>query len=142
MNMDPELLKHLLGGDRFTVINGYKFDKLIFAGFTFVILIFFVAIFLFYGADRQYHVYYKCTADGLKDPYCVSPLYANYPMCESAWETACDDLIVPAGFEYGEKPPAVIHYFGFIIAILFAGALVINHLLYNQGKRFDTGDET
>jgi hypothetical protein len=135
--MNDELIKYLVGAERFTDVKGYKFDKLIFGGFILLVLALFVILFLSYGSDRDYHIYYNCPLDYGS---CKSPFYHNYPLCESAWATACDDYNVNGGFVFGEPAPWIIKSWGLIVGIMLFGAFVINHFVHNRGKTFDFED--
>jgi hypothetical protein len=112
---------------------------LIFGGFILLVLALFMIMFVSYGSDRDYHIYYVCNADGRDGLRCENPFYSLYPICESAWSTACSDKFVPSGFKFGEPAPWIINNWGMIIGVLLAGAFAINHFVHN--KRFKFGGD-
>ena len=66
----------------------------------------------------------------------VIPLYTTQDCRDTCEEEWCKLETLPRG-EYGEKPTPLFSYmypltFGVIIA-----SLVLNHFLYNKGKKFD-----
>lgn len=138
--LNKRLIEYLVGGERFTELGGYRFDKLIFGGFILLVLALFMIMFLSYGADRGYHIYYFCDADARDGLQCKNPFFAEYPICEQAWSTACSDKFVPTGFEFGEPAPWIIKNWGMIVGLLLAGAFVVNHFMHNIPLAF-AGDE-
>lgn len=147
--MDQDFVEYLVGGKRFTEIKRsspnlstedsvlYRFDKLIFGGFILLVLAIFVFMFLFYGSDRDYHIYYVCDADARDGLRCEQPFYLNYPLCEQAWSTACSDKYVPTGFSFGEPAPWIVKNWGVIIGSLLAGAFFVNHFVHNRNFKFN-----
>jgi len=149
--MDEKVLKYLIGGERFTELKRddkviYRFDRLFFAGFVVLSLLFFVLIFLIYGSDRSYHIHYVCNTSMQNvpgyspQPFCENPFYLNHPVCESMWDGACDQKTVMNGFEFGDPAPSVVKYFGLILGVLLALTFLINHLVHNRGFKFPEVD--
>lgn len=136
MMMDEELIKHFVGGERFTKFGEYRFDKLIFGIFTLTMLFIFVIMFLVYGSDRTEHIYYTCNTAG-DQPFCENPFLNNHPTCERIWDGACDQELIMNGFSYGEKAPWIVDAWGFIVGGLLFCAFLINHLIHNRGKRLE-----
>jgi hypothetical protein len=129
--MNDQLIAHLVGGDRFKDVHGYRFDKLIFGLFVLLILALFVVVFLIYGSDRSDHIYYNCNAGfGV----CVSPFYHNFPACDRAWVGACDQKYIPDGFTFGDPAPPIVNYWGLIVLLGLLSTFLINHIVHNTVK--------
>lgn len=141
--MNDDLIKFLVGGERFTELKNddvvvYRFDKLIFGCFVLVILAFFVAMFLFFGSDRTYHIHYVCDTSSLatySQPYCENPFYKSHPVCDQMWDGACDQEFVMNGFEFGKPAPFLVKHFGLILGVLLFFAFLINHFVHNKDFR-------
>jgi hypothetical protein len=132
--MNEKLIEYLVGGKRFTELKGYRFDKLIFGSFIMLVMALFLIMFIAFGSDRGYHIYYVCDAGG--QPFCSQPFYKQYPICESAWVGACDSELVLNGFEFGDPAPWIIKNWGLIIGSLLAGAFFVNHFVHNKYFKF------
>jgi hypothetical protein len=146
--MNKELENYLLGGERFTILKGYKFDKLIYGIYVLVVLALFLIVFISNGSDRAQHIFYKCDVtdndfylNGSTGQSCLNPFYNEYPICQSLWSGACNDKLVSNGFQYGEPAPAIVKQWIFIVLGLLLVAFVINHFIYNKGFQFDNGGE-
>ena len=132
--MDKELAEYLVGGERFANFGGYRFDKLLFSAYILIILALFIFVFISFGSDKSNHIYYKCSNVGqYGSASCINPFYDQYPLCERVWDGACVQKTVLNGFSYGQPPPAIFSYWGFIVGGLLFFCFLINHFIYNKG---------
>jgi len=73
--------------------------------------------------------YAECPLDGDK---CVNPFYDS--SCVLSGEF-CEDAFVYPGWVYGVKPSVFAKSFPLVAFLVIAGALGLNHFIYNEGWR-------
>lgn len=121
-----------------TTKKGYRFDKIIF--WSIVLLIFVLLGFIFNKYGTTYKPYLNCKGPG----NCENP-FANELTHGCSWgfglmeckierENWMDEEMLSPG-EYGTKPINA-HSFFLIIIGLFLFGLIINHFIWNRGKKF------
>jgi len=129
--------------------KGYRYNKVIIWVALLIVFANIYYVMKLNSFDFSTKIYFNCEDDQCENPLfnmnkCSSqlkvlwviPVYETVDCKETCIEWWCDKEFVPRG-EYGEKPPANIGYvlpFSFIIIIL---ALVLNHIFFNKGKKFD-----
>jgi hypothetical protein len=102
--------------------NGYKYDKWLFKPFFFLMFawLFFVA----YQYDFKLN-YYSCV-NSEYGATCLNPFYK-----EPTWEN--QQYLKPG--EYGTKFGGLFYSAYYMPLVLFALFLLLNHFLYNKGKK-------
>jgi len=124
---------------RYKKLKGYIFDKIIFNAGMIIIFIFLFIIMANMGFDFGTQIYFNCpntTNIGI----CENPFYEGHlnhlpdkytKKCVYDW---CNEPYLPAGFEFGEKPPFIYRLalpFAIFVLIL---SFVANHLIHNKGR--------
>ena len=112
--------------------RGYIFKKWIFRT---SLLLVFALIILTWGLEGfinplEQKLYVCCPENGY---YCDNPFYNNFELQKMFPDfPIMTDQVLPAGFIYGKKPSFLVNLAGFFSFCLFAGAFVVNHLVYNK----------
>lgn len=106
----------------------YVFKKWIFILAFFISIGFFLIAFFLTGSLSD-HLYLNCPIDS-EGGKCFNPLYLQ---CN---EEICSQEVIEAGTTYGEPPPKYIKYANVSIWIIFFSAFLLNHLIYNKGRKF------
>lgn len=134
----------------YTTTKGYRFDRIIFYVMFGLVLMFFGYVFAVENFNTSTHVYINC-----KEEYCQNPLLDPSFICQNElkvlWfipiyedkncmrncnEEWCEWKYLPRG-EYGrKKPPYILAFPWFTLAISIMG-IIANHLIHNKGKKFD-----
>lgn len=119
--------------------SGYKFDRRLFWGGIFILIIIIGSVGLKYGF-YTHTFYFNC-----KEAYCENPVYnedydaynsyTNEDLKKYCIDDWCKYEFLPRG-EYGNKPPKIIGYFDMLALGIIALILFLNHLIHNKGKRF------
>jgi hypothetical protein len=122
------------GKSRFSFVKGYKFDKFVFRGAFFIMLLLLVVAFFLSGGLEE-KVYVSCLYGGIGHSDCENPLYKNELYRGRVPDYLLNEETIPSGFELN-RPPFVAEYFGEIIFLLTCGALLLNHFAYNRGYDF------
>ena len=115
--------------------NGYKFNRLLFLGVIFIFTGIFIYNLMINGITQ--HPYFTCKSD-----ICFNAVYANKISCNSIYcppveckEDWCFQEYVSKG-TYGIQPSFTQRYFPMLIWGSTVLAFIINHFLYNKGKKF------
>jgi len=96
-------------------------------------------------ASLRGSLYMECPLDA-DGGSCANPFYdemcgviglVGFTSSEAAPVVVCEPESVPAGWTYGEKPSWVARNFGWLALFIVLSGLVLNHLLYNRGWRFN-----
>lgn len=108
--------------------NGYKIDRYIInLCFLLIMLLFFITL-IVEGAGNN--VYINCPDN---EPRCFNPVYGQ---CDNpVTEPYCDIEYLNPGDELGIKPGWLFINSVWIYAVILLSGLVINHLVYNRGRR-------
>jgi len=135
-------------GSRFKVweLQGqpYVFNKIIFRSIIVLMILFVVAAWLSSGSlnPLKNNLYLECKP-GLGP--CANPVYKygqeteQYTKGLDIPEWLINTETLPPGFVYGSKN-FFIEFFGFFVFLLVLGGLLLNHLLYNKGFKFEKVD--
>ena len=115
--------------------KGYIYDKRLFWGAMLVSIILVLYIFSLNNWSIKYNVYTVCNGPGkCENPYLKG--YCKGVLCDiNCVEEWCNQKYLEPG-SYGERPPAIMNYFIYIVLGLVMFALVLNHFIHNRGKRF------
>jgi len=135
-----------------TLKNGYRYDSKIFYCWLLVIVGLILYVFSVNDWDFSLNPYLEC-----KDFLCENPFYDNktMPRCDAElrilwliplYNTGdcrkdcdwCYNKFLSKGV-YGEKPKAewLNNNLWLITTVLLVGAFLLNHFIYNKGKKFD-----
>lgn len=120
-------------GERYTDIKGYKFDKVIFLGVVFILLLSAIAILGMNSFDKSEKIYVKCN-DPIK---CWNPYFEDEKVCGKylpASHELCTQEFLPSKYEYGTRAPFYVEKFNLMAIGLLAIGFLINHIIYNRGK--------
>lgn len=91
--------------------------------------------------DKANHIYVKCETQN-NEP-CFNSLYLNTE-CYKFFgynNSLCNTEMLPNGYVFGNPPPKVLSFFPVIVVMVFIILLVINHLLFNKGFKFNVMDD-
>lgn len=133
-----------------TTKRGYRFHRGIAWGG--MIIIMSLAIYLMYIDNFDFsstNIYFKCYEKQCKNPLfdmqnCqqqlnilwVIPMYKAKTCQESCTWDWCDKEYLPMG-EYGKKPSSLFPYMYPLTLAVIVAIILLNHFIYNRGKKFD-----
>lgn len=128
------LLKHpfVEKVDRWKVryVNGYIIDRRIFLLLMVVIISLTIYGFSRYDWNFEQKIYLSCD----------SPTPCQNPLYERCSEWYCQEQLIPAGFEYGEKPDSFFMNFNMYVLLLVIVAFVLNHIIHNRNFELNVED--
>lgn len=70
---------------------------------------------------------------------CENPLFNNSAYCGKTIpsdDPICNKMFLVKGESFGEKPPQIFYYYGFIMFVGLLSAFVVNHFVMNKGFSF------
>lgn len=116
--------------------NGYRADTRIFLGATLLIVVLATYGWSLQNFTVQQNVYIHCPDDAIGGK-CLNQLYHT---CDKEY---CQSEYFFAGYTYGTPPSMSLQEKLVIVGmiIIFCGALVINHLVYNKEFEFEDGTD-
>lgn len=111
----------------------YVFKRWIFITALSLSIVFIFIVFL-QTKTLDYQYYTKC-------PELPEGSLGYGTVCENSLYLKCDKDIcqlpyLEYGKEYGTKPPKILKYSNWLIYGLLFSAFVLNHLIYNKGRKF------
>jgi len=119
--------------------NGdYVFKKWIFRWAILCMILFVFALWFRRGLgnplERKLYVHCPLNVASCENPlydakdFCMDKLGADHPLCSMRY--------LPAGFVYGSPPDKLVLNGGLVMFGLVVLAFVLNHFLYNRGRKF------
>ena len=134
-----------------TTNSGYIFDRRFFWGAEIIMILGLVILFASFSFDFAYHPYFNCIYST-----CANPMYNGPGIPVSSYtppiinkifpslgKLDCDWCNLPTLSKgtYGKPPPSKYLFFfvPIVVILLFGLAVLVNHLVWNKGKKFDLG---
>jgi hypothetical protein len=115
----------------------YRFDRYLFLGGVIFLLLITLGVLFLNGFDKSEHIYINCPKTSVTA--CQNPFFQDEQYCGVNGKLPyiiCGTPTFIQGFSWGEKPSWIVLNFGAIAIILMIGIILLNHFLYNTGKRY------